>query len=69
MKRPQEAVALALVHRVRTSTDLAVPRLSGQCSFKDLWAHILQCEQLHFKSVVNQSRDSRSARYSRDVFA
>jgi hypothetical protein len=28
------------VHCVRTSTDLAVPRLSGQCSFKDLWAHI-----------------------------
>ncbi|CAG8010096.1 unnamed protein product, partial [Penicillium salamii] len=25
MKRPQEAVALALVHCVRTSTDLAVP--------------------------------------------
>jgi hypothetical protein len=29
----------------------------------------LQCEQLHFKFVVNQSRDSRSARYSRGVFA
>jgi hypothetical protein len=33
-------VALALVYYVRTSTDLAVPRLSGQCSFKDLWAYI-----------------------------
>jgi hypothetical protein len=69
MKRPQEAVALALVHRVRTSTDLAVPRLSVSAVSRICGPIYLQCEQLHFKFVVNQSRDSRSARYSRDVFA
>jgi hypothetical protein len=74
MKRRQGAVALALVHCGRMSTDLVVLCLSSQCSFKqDLWAFTyLQYEQSRFKFEVHpEARQliSSVSCYSGDIFA